>query len=113
MRIEEYAFGSITVGGKSYTSDVIIYPDRIEAPWWRKEGHLLQGDDLKEALTSSPEAIIIGTGAYGHMHVREKTISELRSKGIEVHVAKTAEAVKLFNEISRGKKTVACLHLTC
>lgn len=33
--IERYSFGSISVGGRSYTSDLIVLPDRIVADWWR------------------------------------------------------------------------------
>lgn len=29
--IERYSFGSISVGGTSYTSDLIVLPDRIVA----------------------------------------------------------------------------------
>jgi hypothetical protein len=29
MKIEAYEFGRIVYGGKTYTSDLIIYPDRV------------------------------------------------------------------------------------
>ncbi|RLI30667.1 hypothetical protein DRO48_02760, partial [Candidatus Bathyarchaeota archaeon] len=45
--IEAYGFGYIVVDGKRYTSDVIIFPDRVMDGWWRKEGHRLYVDDLK------------------------------------------------------------------
>jgi hypothetical protein len=28
----------------------IIYPDHIDASWWRGQGHLLQTEDLAEIL---------------------------------------------------------------
>jgi hypothetical protein len=37
----------------------------------------------------------------------------LESKGIEVRIARTGHAVRLFNELQEKKRTVACLHLTC
>jgi hypothetical protein len=113
MKIEQYSFGRITIDGKAYTSDLIIYPDRIDDSWWRKEGHLLQMDDVKDVLKAKPEVLIIGTGNSGFMKVSDKFIDELKSKGIDVYAAKTQEAVSLFNKISLQKKTVACLHLTC
>lgn len=39
MHIENYNFGEIKIDGKTYTSDVIIYKDKVEDSWWRKEGH--------------------------------------------------------------------------
>jgi len=33
--IESYAFGSIVVDGRKFTSDLIIYPDgHIDTFWW-------------------------------------------------------------------------------
>jgi hypothetical protein len=37
--IDKYSFGSITIDGRTYDTDVIIYPERIDDRWWRKEGH--------------------------------------------------------------------------
>jgi len=31
MKIDSYSFGRIVIDGQVYTSDVIIYPDRVDA----------------------------------------------------------------------------------
>jgi len=54
MMIEHYSFGKITIDGQTYTSDLIIYPGKIDTSWWRKEGHNLQVEDLKDVLIDSP-----------------------------------------------------------
>jgi hypothetical protein len=113
MKIEHYSFGSITIDGKTYTSDVIIYPDKIDSSWWRKEGHFLHVVDLKDVINVKPAVLIIGTGYSGAMVVPEETISYLKAQDIEVHVARTEKAVELFNKFRKDKKTVAALHLTC
>jgi hypothetical protein len=113
MKVEHYSFGSITIDGKTYTSDVIIYPDKVDSSWWRKEGHSLHIVDLKDVINVKPEILIIGTGYSGAMVVPEETISYLKAQNIEVHVARTEKAVELFNKFQKGKKTVAALHLTC
>jgi len=113
MRIDSYSFGRIVIDGKPYTSDLIIYPDKkIDSSWWRIEGHLLQPEDLEGLFKKRPEVLVIGTGHDGVMKVPGKTILAIKEKGIEVHVAKTGEAVKLFNNLS-GRKVAAALHLTC
>jgi hypothetical protein len=33
-KIESYHFGEIVIDGRRYSSDVIIYPDRVEGQWW-------------------------------------------------------------------------------
>lgn len=113
MKIEHYSFGKIIIDGKTYTSDVIIYPDHVDSPWWRKEGHNLHVDDLTDAINTKPEIIIVGTGDYGVMVVPEETIKSIRSKGIDVQVEKTEKAVQSFNSLKGKKKAIAALHLTC
>lgn len=113
MRIEHYSWGKIVIEGRTYTFDLVIYPDRVMPSWWRKEGHKLHMDDLSDVLEAKPAAIIIGTGFYGAMSVPAEVTTTLRSKGIDVRVTETAEAVTLYNELSTHTKTIACLHLTC
>lgn len=112
--VEEYRFGYIRIAGREYTRDVIVYPDRVRPNWWRKEGHSLCLEDIKEVLDYEPEVIVIGTGAYGVMRVPHEVVSALEARGIKVIIAPTGEAVKRFNELLRaGRKVVGCFHLTC
>ena len=111
--IDSYSFGSIAVNGKRYNSDVIIYPDRVNSSWWRKEGHNLCPEDLQEVLQYQPEVLVIGQGKPGLMKVGSDLIEQLKRQGIEVIVASTEKAVKAYNELGAGKKVVAALHLTC
>lgn len=113
MKIEHYSFGSITVDGKTYTSDVIIYPGRVDSSWWRKEGHNLHIVDLTDVINAKPQVLVIGTGASGLMKVLKETLSHLESKGIEVHVERTDKAVELYNKLQKDKIVIAAFHLTC
>ncbi len=113
MRIDSYGFGRIVVGGTAYTSDLIIYPERIEANWWRKEGHLLQPEDIEEVVEYKPQTVVVGTGAYGLMKVAPQTKANLKLRGIGLVCEPTKEACRIYNEISDSEKVVACLHLTC
>ncbi len=113
MKIEHYSFGRITINGKDYSSDVIIYPDRVDPSWWRKEGHRLHIDDLKNILESKPEVLIVGTGAYGTMLVPKETEEYLRGKGIKLIADNTKSACETFNKLSDSGKVIAALHLTC
>lgn len=114
MKIEKYDFGEIVINGKRYLRDLIIFPDKIKENWWRKEGHLLCIDDLKEVIEYKPEILIIGTGYSGIMKVPEDVIKELEKNNIKVIVKNTKEAVNLFNEyIEKNKRVVCALHLTC
>jgi len=113
VTIEDYAFGRIKIDGRTYTSDVIIFPDRVKDAWWRKEGHRLDPGDLTDAVAVSPAVLVIGTGGLGVMQVPEETMAWLRARGIDVRVAKTGEAVRIFNALAGTGQAVAALHLTC
>lgn len=114
MNITDYEFGKIAIEGKTYTSDVIIAPDKVIDSWWRKEGHSLHVEDLDEIMDAKPDLLIIGTGYYGRMDVPDKTKQYLQQQGIEVRQAKTGDAVTEFKKLQREyARIVAALHLTC
>lgn len=115
LRIERYSFGSMTIGGREFTSDLILYPDgRIQDNWFRAQGHSLCPDDIATILDAAPEKLIIGSGASGMMRVPESVLELCRSRGIEVEESRTALAMTKFNEASEaGKVVAACFHLTC
>ena len=112
MRIDSYSFGKIVIDGKIYTKDVIIFPDHILSPWWRKEGHYLALRDLDKILDEKPDILVIGTGYWGNMEVPDSLVHDLTIEGIRVIVKNTSEAVGVFNIMNSPKKAAA-FHLTC
>ena len=113
-RIESYDFGRIAINGIVYTKDVIITGEKTIDSWMRKEGHLLQVADISQAIEeSAPEIAIVGTGYNGMMSVPEETRVYFRRKGIELLVEKTGEACDSFNMLSKTRRALAALHLTC
>ena len=111
--IDSYEFGEIIVDGNVYTSDVIIYPDRVDDKWWRKEGHKLSVEDVRGILETGPDMLIVGTGYSGFLEVLSKTKHALEEKSIELIAVNTRKACQKYNEFSRKKRVVAALHLTC
>src|ERR687891_717243 len=111
-RIEEYRFGRIVVDGQEHSRDLIILPERVVPNWWRAQGHSLVLDDLEDVLDELPERLFVGTGASGQLQPDPATLEALRSGGMEVPRAPTAEAVGLCAAAGRPS-TAAALHLTC
>jgi hypothetical protein len=103
----------MVIDGKTFDSDLIIYPDRVDDHWRRKEGHVLRLEDLANALAANPEVLIIGTGYSDQMKVPDNLRDDLLSKKIELHIADSRRSVDLFNSICARKRTVAAFHLTC
>jgi hypothetical protein len=113
-RIEHYSFGRITVDGHEYQQDVVIYPERVQADWWRKEGHKLQLEDIPAVLGNPPEALVVGQGKPGKMQVDSHVVRELERLNVQLIVSPTRDACDTFNNLSEeGKHVVAALHLTC
>jgi len=113
MKIDRYEFGMATIDGHTYTSDLKIFPNRVKPNWWREEGHELHIADITDVLDSSPDLIIIGTGASGAMNVPYEVENHMKKLGIELIILPTKEAVQRHNSISGKKSTITCLHLTC
>ena len=111
--IDSYDFGIITIDGKHYTTDVVIFPDRVQSNWWRREGHQLRVEDIEGAVAEKPEVLIVGTGYHGLMEVMPETRDYLESRGIQVVAEKTGNACKTFNELVKSRRVIAALHLTC
>jgi len=114
MNIARYRFGSIAIGGRTYTSDVIITPERVIDTWWRQQGHSLTIADLDDVIAARPDLLVIGTGYFGRMIISDETRRYLEARGIQVRDARTREAVHDFNQLQKEPgRVVAALHVTC
>ncbi len=113
MHIDDYEFGSIVIDGKTYRTDLLIWPGHLKADWWRSEGHLLQLPDVFEVLAAEPQVLVVGTGAYGNMALDPELVSYLQDKGIDLIARPTREACHSINELTGKGRLAAALHLTC
>ena len=112
--ITSYSFGRITIDGREFTADVIIYPDQVDDKWWRTEGHRCCSTDLPDIWRHRPAALVIGTGDPGLMRVDNDLQDYCASNSIELIVQPTAQAVDFFNQrLQQGGTVIAALHLTC
>lgn len=111
--ITSYGFGRVVVDGKTYTQDVVVYPERTADGWWRNKGHELSREDIREILEYGPRLLIVGTGKFGMMKVPGEVVSHIQAAGIKLVVARTPRAVRLYNGLPPGARAVAALHLTC
>lgn len=116
IRIEKYEFGKMVINGKTYNRDVVVTTEGVVEPnWWRKEGHKLYLEDVKEYLDRyNPEMLIVGTGYHGFVKVQEDLVRYVKEKNIDMVAVPTETAVKLFNKCAEtGRKIMGAFHLTC
>ena len=89
--IEEYKFGSISVDGKVYQHDIGINWAGQVFDWPRVKSHIVDIEDIIDALDQGPETIVIGTGEQGINIRKDESIEE---EGVQ-------------------EKVVGLFHLTC
>ena len=111
--IDQFEFGVIVIDGKSYESDVIIFPDGAVEQWQHKGEHVLRPQDVDKVINAEPEAVIIGLGTVGNLKVRPKAEKRLQEAGIEVMAYRTNKACETYRELRNQRKVAAVLHITC
>lgn len=114
--IEHYEFGSIKVRGKEFEHDVIVSAsgakDRgLRAP----EHHFVSLREVQKAVDDyKPEKIIVGVGTSGTVDIDAAVEPFLKENKIGFASALSQKACDLFNEeVNKGTKAVAIIHLTC
>lgn len=114
MRIQRVAFGRIVLDGRTFTSDLVIFPDgRVLDGWNRKRGHRLSVDDVSGLIASGPEVIVAGTGVFGRMTPDPDLEERLLQSGIRFLAARNKKAAEVFNHRISTERVGACFHLTC
>lgn len=111
--IDSYRFGEVVLEGDRFTADITIASDGSVSDWWRREGHVLNVEDLKAILSEDLEVLVVGTGSSGAMSVPEETRSFLVRLGVELVAEKSRSACKVYNDLLGKKKVALALHLTC
>jgi len=113
--IDQYITGSqMTVDGKTYHQDLKIIRGEVRGNWWRRKGHLLDCDDIKDILSARPKVLIIGTGYAGNMRVPDSLRATIESHHITLITESTADALRSFNRLTEeGEDVAGAFHLTC
>lgn len=122
MKIDETEFGSITIDGKRYEHDVVIYPQKIEE---RKKkisknkygsGHKFCKEEMEEYLKNADniDIVLVGTGQYGVLNLLNETRKMLDDNGIDVIERETPDAIKDFNQrVKTQENIIGIFHVTC
>lgn len=113
MKIDSYRSGEITIGGKKYNSDVIVFPHHVKSDWWRKEGHQVRPEDVEEVIREKPEILVVGTGVEEGMKVSPETKRYLAEQGVELIAQATDKAWQTYNQLCSSRKVIGAFHLTC
>ncbi len=117
--IDDTSFGEVTIEGKTYDHDIVIFPNKIirRKKWITKEkhgtSHMFTKNEMEKYLDQTDRSIkkvIVGTGQYGKLGLLPETKSYLQEKDIDFDEKKTEDLVgKNIDQDS----TLLILHVTC
>lgn len=110
MIINNTSFRSITIDNKEYPYDVWIFVDGSIKE--RNRNHEFTLEEFDIITKGNPNILIIGTGQYGVVQIKEEVIKAAKERNIELVIDKTPLAIKKFNDL-QGKKIAGAFHTTC
>ncbi|HDD59462.1 MAG: hypothetical protein J7K08_02300 [Thermoplasmata archaeon] len=111
VHVERIEFGEIVIEGRRYAHDVTIHPDGRVTP--RSGGHHIRREEVEVVLREGAEVVVVGCGIYGVAKMREEDVEALRSKGAEIHLLKSPDAVEVLKKLSGKRRVGAIIHVTC
>ena len=118
MEIESTAFGTITMGGKTYEHDVVVRLSG-EVVKRRKKlskkysgtSHILSKDEAKFVFEKGCEQLIVGSGQMGNVRLSPEAEAYFAKKNCKVLLQPTPEAIHAFNGSTARK--IGLFHVTC
>lgn len=112
--ITAFSFGRMVINGVTYTNDVKIIQNLVVPDWWRKRGHSVDVEDVRDILTYHPGILVIGKGDPGLMTTSSDLQKVLEQKSIQLIEEKTTRAIQIYNQMLKaGRRVAAGFHVAC
>lgn len=116
MRFGVYQFGSLSVDGVTYHTDIVIDQGEVRKRHKRAsaEQRELYGHtplSAREEIPWNCRELVIGTGAMGQMPVLDDVIEEARRRKVKLVIQRTPDAIRTLK--ANPPETNAILHMTC
>ncbi len=117
-KIDQTKFGSITIDGETYETDVLI---RLNGKVKKRKkklsrevygtSHIVSLAEAEFVYEAGAENIIIGTGQSGMVKLSDEAAEFFRQKECRPALFSTPEAIHVWNE-TKGR-TIGLFHITC
>jgi hypothetical protein len=117
-RISSLAWGSLSVEGLGSGKDFKLWPGGGRRwDWGETDTHHrpgIQPADVAELVEHGCETVVLSRGMLMRLLTCGETLSLLKDKGIDVHLAETKEAAAIYNDLaSKGAAVGGLFHSTC
>ena len=117
-RIDQTAFGSITIEGQRFEHDVLI---RLGGQIKKRKkklskavygtSHVLSEAEARQVYENGVERLILGTGQDDNVTLSEEATAYFQRKRCQVELLPTPQAIHTWNK-SRGA-VIGLFHVTC
>ena len=115
--VTRLSWGRVEIEGGRRFKDVKLYPGGCREWNWNETGtgHTpgIQPADVMELLEHGSLEVVLSRGVLGRLMIHPDTLSLLEDRKIEVHVLRTKEAVRLYNELCQTQPVGGLIHSTC
>jgi hypothetical protein len=105
------------VEGLGAGKDFKLFPGGGRAWDWSETGtrHVpgVQVTDVVELVEHGATVVVLALGMDRQLQVDPATLRYLEERGVDVRVAETREAVKLYNELADEVSVAGLFHSTC
>lgn len=117
-RIDGTEFGSITIEGKTFEHDVLIWPDGKVRKRKKKlskavygTSHIISLDEARHVYQEGADWLIVGTGQSGLVELSEEAADYFRRHECRVRLLPTPAAIDAWN--SAEGNVIGLFHVTC
>ena len=101
--------GWVRVGTQDYRSSVVLTPSQVDAGFAPQGFEGLAAGDFQRLLASSPEIVLLGTGA-SQRFPHPRVIAPLLEARVGIEVMDTRAACRTYNIlVAEGRNVVAAL----
>jgi hypothetical protein len=117
-RIDQTAFGSITIEQQHFAHDVLI---RLRGQVKKRKkklskaiygtSHVVSLAEAKHTYQPGTKRLIIGTGQQGNVHLSEEAADYFKRKKCQVQLLPTPQAIQAWNEAEGA--VIGLFHVTC
>jgi hypothetical protein len=117
-KIEKTKFGSISIAGNKYETDILIRLDGNLEKRKKKlsrevfgTSHILSLAEAEFVYEKGAETIIIGSGQDGMLKLSDEAAAFFKKKGCKVTLLPTPEAMHAWNKARNP--SIGLFHITC
>lgn len=107
--VRAWSPGSISIGGRTYDSSLVVTASRLIEGWRPRRAAELSPADLAPVLVLQPEVLLIGTGTRQHFPGRS-ALAALYAARLGFEIMDTGAACRTYNLlVAEGRNVAAAL----